>query len=967
MTPSYLDLEQLQLIHKVQNHTLPVINTLLLDITLNLPVIPIGWKLGIYNFLTSPSAAFLTNIKLTPVALIILLNLYPLISLAMVCLFGYLLVQLSILLISGLRHVIGKFQKVPPKVFLELTFPADTTKSAYATEELYRLFHTLSRQKSFWDHMLQRKKCYSLEIVSTRNEGIRYILTAESTASDTIQSCLRSYLPGIHIRVIDDYLDPYFQKDDGKAKCIGFEELKLAGHFALPLKTQTVLKEHDPISYLTGNMTKLMPHELVSFQIVATPVLSKTHGKYITEIQKLRKKIVKGEPLAPVLKKSQFATFTSLPVISVIFTVLKFSLIALHAILGFCLEMIAGFVNGPDSSGPLSPMILTNQQANREQILNPYEQELSTIVKGKIDQELFETSIRILVVTERSDEVSLRLNGLMASFGQLGSSHQSFATKHGLFSRGVGAGLQSFKERAISQQLMDPNPILSASELSDLFHFPYTDTTQTEGLVKVHSKELPAPLSVKNNPDFDVVFGKNTYGNSDIAIGLTDDDRSRHVYIIGQTGSGKTTIIFHMAKDDIEKGRGVAVIDPHGELAEDLLTTVPKKRINDCVYFRPLDLKYPIGINLLELSPNLKDDDLEQEKELVCESVISVFRRIFDKDENIDAHRIEYILRNAIYTAFSVPDATIFTVYNLLNDPKFRRSITNNLEDENLRNFWRNEFDRAGSFQIVKMVSGVTARIGRFLFSPTARRILEQPKSTINFDEILSSGKILICNLAESKLGEDTSQLLGTMIIAKLQQAAMRRARAIKGDRTPFYLFIDEFQNFARASFTKLLSGGRKFGLRITIVEQSTSQQSDRDVVNVILANTGTVICFRTAGPVDEDLMLGQFAPYVSAVDIVNLPRYRFYMKLSAVEPEEPFSGKTIPIVLDHDPKRVQKVIEASRNNFAIKYSKPVSKITGGVTPATHVTQVTHKSQNTAKKLKKKPASEGMLPEDVND
>ena len=310
-------------------------------------------------------------------------------------------------------------------------------------------------------------------------------------------------------------------------------------------------------------------------------------------------------------------------------------------------------------------------------------------------------------------------------------------------------------------------------------------------------------------------LGKIPYGNVTTDIGLTDEDRSRHVYIIGQTGSGKSTIMYHMAHDDIQKGRGVALVDPHGDLAEELVELVPEERINDLIYFNPFDVKHPVGINLLELTPTHDEDDLELEKELVCESAISIFRKVFSKDDNVDAHRIEYILRNTIYTAFTVPDATIFKVYDLLNDPIFQKTVTAKLEDENLVHFWKNEFGRAGNYQVVKMVSGVTARVGRFLFSPTAKRLLEQPHSTINFDDILASGKILLCNLAEGKLGEDTSQLLGTTAIAKIQQAAHCRARIHSTERSPFYLFIDEFQNFATAPFTKLLSGGRKFGLRI--------------------------------------------------------------------------------------------------------------------------------------------------------
>jgi len=256
------------------------------------------------------------------------------------------------------------------------------------------------------------------------------------------------------------------------------------------------------------------------------------------------------------------------------------------------------------------------------------------------------------------------------------------------------------------------------------------------------------------------------------------------------------------------------------------------------------------------------------------------------------------------------------------------------------------------------MVSGVTARIGRFLFSPTAKRILEQPHSTINFDDILASGKILICNVGEGNLGEDTSQLLGTTIIAKIQQAAMRRVRTKLSDRTPFYLFIDEFQNYATTSFTKLLSGGRKFGLRLTIAEQSTAQQEDRNVVNVILANTGTVLCFRSAGPIDEDLMARQFEPVVTQSDIVNLPQYRFYIKLSAVEPEEPFSGETLPMDVDRNPDRKQRVIDASRKNWAIEYIKPAKKI---------LLEVAKKPPEKGKPGKKKPESKKLLPDDIDD
>ena len=625
----------------------------------------------------------------------------------------------------------------------------------------------------------------------------------------------------------------------------------------------------------------------------------------------------KGLPIEP-----QLVTGFSLPLPSFIIFLLSPLVWLFVLAFKFIVSMPALLL---DTSSKSALILQTQPKPDPKLLLNPYEQELQTVVKEKIGQHLFETSIRVLIIAKSKVELESRAEGLYSSFGPFTSPYQGLTVK-GTSPRFYVSKrrLLQFRERSMSGRLFGGNnPILSTSELSDVYHFPYTETTKTEDIVKTLSPEFPAPLSLKKGRKLDVVFAKNNYGNSTTYIGLTDDERARHVYLLGRTGSGKSTIIYHMAKEDIQKGRGVAVIDPHGDLAEALLATVPEDRIDDLIYFNPFDLKYPVRINLLELPKELEDDELELEKELVAESVISVFRRIFSKEEYVNAHRIEYILRNTIYTSFAVPDRTLFTIYKLLTNKDFRNKVVNTLDDENLKDFWNNEFGKASSWQIVKMISGVTAKVGRFLYSPTAKRIIEEPKSTINFDQILDQGKILICNLSEGKIGEDTAQVLGLTIIAKIHQAALRKARVDSSERKPFYLFVDEFQNFATTSFTRILSGGRKFGLRLTLAEQSSAQQQDRQVVNVILANTGTVICFATASPLDEQMMESQFSPIVTRHDFTNLPKYRFYIKMSATNPEEPFSGETIPIDVKKDPEKIQKLIEASRKNYASVYIKP--------------------------------------------
>jgi hypothetical protein len=349
----------------------------------------------------------------------------------------------------------------------------------------------------------------------------------------------------------------------------------------------------------------------------------------------------------------------------------------------------------------------------------------------------------------------------------------------------------------------------------------------------------------------------------------------------------------YVIMQDIENGKGLAVIDPHGDLAESILSRIPEHRLKDVIYLNPDDLDHPIGINLLEIDRTLTGNDLLREKDLITESVISVMRKIFSSDDS-GGHRVEYILRNCIQTALTIEGATLFTIFDLLNDPKYRRKVVKALDDDNLKHFWQNEIGKAGSYQKVKMSAGITSKIGRFLFSASAKKILEQEKSTIDFMEIINGGKILICNFSKGLLGEDTSTLFGTAILSKLQVASLRRARINQKDRRPFYLYVDEFQNFATTSFVQMLSEARKYKLFLTMAEQSTSQQEHKRFVDLILANVGTIICFRIGSPADEDFILPLFKPFISRGDISNLPAYTFYAKLASLDAQEPMSGMTI-------------------------------------------------------------------------
>ena len=416
----------------------------------------------------------------------------------------------------------------------------------------------------------------------------------------------------------------------------------------------------------------------------------------------------------------------------------------------------------------------TSPKVKPQQILNPYEQELSTIVKGKIDQTLFEASIRILVVADTSDEVNLRLNGLMAAFGQLNSSYQSLVTKHGLFAPNMQSGLQSFTTRTLSENAMYPNPILSASELSDLFHFPYMDTTKTEGLVKSKSRDLPAPLSLKKDTTkLDVVVGKNNYGGEETPVGLTQAQRHEHTYIVGKTGMGKTTIIKQMAYQDILSGKGVAVIDPHGDLVKELLSVIPNSRKKDVIYLDPTDKLWPVGLNILAPGGTFVDE--EEKADWITGSVISVFMKITPKANW--GQRMEHILRNATMTALTTKSPTLMTIQKLLTNKEYRQQVTATLKDPVLKQFWADEFKMFGNMQKADMISPLTNKLGEFITSTLSRHILLQAESTIKFSNIMDQGKVLLVNLSKGNLGEERSGFFGTLIISLIQMAAYQRAQ----------------------------------------------------------------------------------------------------------------------------------------------------------------------------------------------
>ncbi len=816
--------------------------------------------------------------------------LFPLLKLSGV------LVGLSVFVYLIIRFLLMRKLMSQPQVILEVNPLRITEQSPFTTEQLFNMIHGLASQVSRLYRVFNVSKNYAFEIVSTKEDGIRYLIRVDKRDSDLIEKSLLSYLPGLVIKKVDDYIP-----DDLENKPHRITEFKLSNHFVLPLKKQESLDKHDPIAYMTGSMTKLTENELISFQLVVSPI----NKRRMPDINRISKLIYSRNDLVVNINDRD----QKYPWIGYLKKLLFISLQILLLPIGV---LVFVFTDGKEG-----PFLSLNSNSTQKKTSNPYQQEMEKLVKHKLDQQLFITSMRLLVLGRKKSSLHNHEKGFVSALSSFNnSSYQSLvkALKWRL------KLVRDLKKLLFAKRLLKPfsKSILSSSEIGDIYHFPFTKTTKTEDIVKSHSKQLPAPVSLKRIKNLDTIFAENHYGGNTTQIGLTQDERRRHMYILGATGTGKTTLLLSMIQQDIENGKGLCLIDPHGDLVEDILHIIPKNRIKDVVFFNPDDIGYPTGINLLELTPGLKGEEAIREKEFIAESIISLFHKIYT--EKYSGPRMEYILRNTIHTAFTVPDATLFTVYKLLINTRFRKSVVRNLKDENLLDFWKYEFAKAGDYQKVKMISPITNKIGRFLFSPTAKRILEQDKSTINFDQIMNEGKILLCNVSKGKIGEDNSEVFGVVIMAKIQLAALKRARMKQEDRRDFYLYVDEFQNFATPAFAQILSEARKYKLGAILAHQTTSQIEDKSLINVTLANTGTVICFRTANPEDEKLILPQFQPYVEKGEIASLPSFRFYMRLGALNPEEPFSGKTTLTTISEDRSRVNEVIENSRGKYATKY-----------------------------------------------
>ena len=403
-------------------------------------------------------------------------------------------------------------------------------------------------------------------------------------------------------------------------------------------------------------------------------------------------------------------------------------------------------------------------------------------------------------------------------------------------------------------------------------------------------------------------FGETTFRNQRKRFGIKTDDRRRHIYTVGKTGMGKTAMLENMIIQDIQDGKGVGFVDPHGEAAEKIVDFIPKDRIKDVVYINPADLNYPTAFNIME-----KVDP--EYRHLVAGGLMGVFKKIWP---DVWSARMEYILHNSILALLEVPDSTLLGVNKLLSDADYRSKVVDQVTDPVVKAFWVQEFAKYTQRYEVEATAAIQNKIGQFISAPLIRNIIGQVHSSLDIRKIMDEQKILIMNLSKGRIGEDNSRLLGALLITKLQLAAMSRIDMPEEDRKDFILYVDEFQNFATESFTNILSEARKYRLSLILAHQYIAQMEE-EVRDAVFGNVGTLIAFRI-GAEDAEFLEKEFFPDFTANDLVNLTKYNIYVKLMIDGiASSPFSAETLYPLPRPKNTYSKEIIEFSRE----KYGRP--------------------------------------------
>lgn len=537
-------------------------------------------------------------------------------------------------------------------------------------------------------------------------------------------------------------------------------------------------------------------------------------------------------------------------------------------------------------------------------------------VEAKLSKSGFHTTIRIVTSSTSAESAKAHLNNIKSAFEQFSGPYNAFS----------GAKVRS--EKAFMTDLIyryqpqfTTSSVLTPDELASVFHFP-NKSIETPHILWLAAKRAPAPEKI---PTSGLYLGRSIFRGTIRPVHLSEDDRRRHMYIIGRTGSGKTELLKSLMLQDILAGKGLAFIDPHGDAAEEMLQLIPPERAEDVIYFDPADLDRPFGMNMLEARS-------EQEKHFVVASIIGLMYKLFDPNKTgIIGPRFEHGVRNAMLTAMSNPGSTFVEVMRVMTDADFVRELLPQVTDPVVRRYWTDQIAQTSDFHKSEVLDYTVSKFGRFVTNKMMRNIIGQSQSSFDLRKVMDEGKILIVNLSKGRVGEENSNFLGLVLVPKILAAAMSRADVPEDQRRDFYLYVDEFQNFATDTFASILSEARKYKLNLTVANQFIGQIGE-DLKNAVFGNVGTLVAFRV-GVTDANYLQHEFSPTFSENDLVNVERFNAYVKtIVNNEPVPAFSLDTTKDIKKWKAMLNLQIGQAIKELSRLKYGRDVQVVEAEVT-----------------------------------
>lgn len=542
----------------------------------------------------------------------------------------------------------------------------------------------------------------------------------------------------------------------------------------------------------------------------------------------------------------------------------------------------------------------------KEYKLSPLEEEMVRGLEEKASKAGLEVNVRIIVSSPDQARATAHLHNIANAFSQFNIYEygNSFSSKA---PRSSSKLIRNFIYRTFTEKT---KVILNAEEMASVFHFPLPGT-ETPNIKWLGARKAPPP---SNLPSSGLLIGYSEYRGVRKDIKMKELDRVRHTYIIGRSGTGKSTLIKQMAIQDAVAGRGFCIIDPHGDLVEDTLANIPKERVDDVVLFEPADLERPVGLNMLECRN-------EDQRDFTVQEMISIFYKLFSSD--MIGPMFEHNMRNVMLTLMAdlSNPGTIAEIPRMFSDTEFQKQWVAKVKDPVVRSFWEKEMAKTSDFHKSEMLGYLISKVGRFVENEMMRNIIGQQKSGFDIREIMDQGKILLVNLSKGKTGDVNANLLGLIIVTKLQVAALSRADLPESERRPFYLYIDEFQNFITPSIATILSEARKYQLGLIVAHQYMGQleqpKGNTEIRDAVLGNAGTILNFRI-GVEDAEIMAKEFAPVFNAYDLINIENQNAYIKLLIDQTaSKPFSMHTI-----FPPRGDKKLADAIRQISRLKYGR---------------------------------------------